>query len=75
MAPAAWDEIAEWVDAAKRVEIVEEYEDGYAAQFESAPEFVVMFMPGEAFLFAALEKEKEVDRLLSELKNRKLIGA
>jgi hypothetical protein len=25
--------------------------------------------------FAALEKEKEVDRLLSELKSRKLIGA
>jgi phage shock protein A len=25
--------------------------------------------------FAALEKEKEVDRLLSELKSRKLMGA
>jgi hypothetical protein len=25
--------------------------------------------------FAAIEKEKEVDRLLSELKSRKLLGA
>jgi DNA recombination protein RmuC len=35
-------------------------EKSYAAQFESAPEFVVMFMPGEAFLFAALEKDPEL---------------
>ena len=34
-------------------------EKSYASQFESAPEFVVMFMPGEAFLFAALEKDPE----------------
>lgn len=29
----------------------------YQSQFEKAPEFVVMFVPGEAFLSAALEKD------------------
>ena len=35
-------------------------EKSYAAQFESAPEFVVMFIPGEALLYAAMEKDPEL---------------
>jgi DNA recombination protein RmuC len=35
-------------------------EKSYAAQFDAAPEFVVMFIPGEAFLYAAMEKDPEL---------------
>ena len=31
---------------------------GYWEQFDSAPEFVIMFIPGEAFLYAALQVDK-----------------
>jgi DNA recombination protein RmuC len=32
----------------------------YWEQFDAAPEFVVMFIPGEAFLYAALEVDREL---------------
>src|SRR5262249_26623787 len=35
-------------------------EKSYAAQFDATPEFVVMFIPGEAFLYAAMEKDPEL---------------
>jgi DNA recombination protein RmuC len=44
----------------------------YWSQFRSSPEFVVMFLPGEAFLYAAVEQ----DPLLIEdcLKNRVIVA-
>jgi DNA recombination protein RmuC len=35
-------------------------ERGYAEQFADAPEFVVMFLPGEAFFAAALQADPEL---------------
>jgi DNA recombination protein RmuC len=35
-------------------------ERGYAEQFANAPEFVVMFLPGEAFFAAALQADPEL---------------
>ena len=32
----------------------------YWEQFDAAPEFVIMFIPGEAFLYAALEVDKDL---------------
>jgi DNA recombination protein RmuC len=33
---------------------------GYAEQFEQAPEFVVLYIPGEAFFAAAVERDNEL---------------
>ena len=35
-------------------------QEGYWAQFAQAPEFVVMFIPGESFFSAALEQQSEL---------------
>jgi DNA recombination protein RmuC len=44
----------------------------YAAQFESAPDFVVMYLPGEHFFAAAVEVERSL--IEEAVKERVLIG-
>jgi DNA recombination protein RmuC len=44
----------------------------YWSQFARSPEFVVMFLPGEAFLYAAVEHDAEL--IEDALKNRVIIS-